>query len=420
MGVFRHAAGALSAIACLGAVPGHAVDEDGPYYLGNAVPRRNVPPPTTGCTAVGKVWAPISPDPSLPFVSRISWDWCQELCNKSTVTLASGMAAPCVHFAFFPDGKCYLQGPDAVLTDADRCNSTAPCDHDYQVVSGPADCGHESLWAVPPVTKEPVTKEVATTSAGLLLAKRPMSKLKHAGEGETCNGSLPPQFAILCADGLTCVTDGLNGSPGICRPEASTSQRAPSPMMIVDPPPENATIVGQYYVPHIMEGTSKTIAPSWRACMEICASNPSCKHFGYWPDGGCHQQAGDAKLTQAICDNSEPSCDGLQVISGPRDIGDKSLWPVLAQSMRAKSQEPQAQHDRGAVLASSGGTKMETTSESGGLPVVSILVGVLAAAVIAAGAGFYAWSRGLHDEDASDEEEGEDYDDGPSKPLRGA
>lgn len=38
------------------------------------------------------------------------------------------------------------------------------------------------------------------------------------GEGEVCNGSLPPQFATICAEGLTCVRDNPNllGSPGIC------------------------------------------------------------------------------------------------------------------------------------------------------------------------------------------------------------
>ena len=41
------------------------------------------------------------------------------------------------------------------------------------------------------------------------------------GEGDECNGSLPPEFATICAEGLTCVTSGVPGASGTCQAEAS-------------------------------------------------------------------------------------------------------------------------------------------------------------------------------------------------------
>lgn len=40
---------------------------------------------------------------------------------------------------------------------------------------------------------------------------------KVVGAGESCNGSLPPEYATICEDGLTCVRDDDRlGSSGVC------------------------------------------------------------------------------------------------------------------------------------------------------------------------------------------------------------
>lgn len=176
----------------------------GHWYIGSAVPDRNVAPPTSGCTALGKIWAPLSPDPAMPFFSRVSWDWCQDLCNRSTVTLPTGMAVACAHFAFFPDGKCFLQGPDATLQEADRCNTTVSCEHDFQVVSGPADCALTSMWAVPP----PTSRVVTTTTPPAATAKPEPTIIL---EGGACLDGTPP----FCKAGLVCA--GAAGQEGICK-----------------------------------------------------------------------------------------------------------------------------------------------------------------------------------------------------------
>merc|ERR1712012_849268 len=46
-------------------------------------------------------------------------------------------------------------------------------------------------------------------------------KVKTAAEGEKCNPSLPPGSAILCAEGLVCISP-LLGADGVCK-------RAPAP-----------------------------------------------------------------------------------------------------------------------------------------------------------------------------------------------
>jgi hypothetical protein len=44
-----------------------------------------------------------------------------------------------------------------------------------------------------------------------------MGSPKIVGAGEECNGSLPPEYATLCEEGLTCVRDNDRlGSSGIC------------------------------------------------------------------------------------------------------------------------------------------------------------------------------------------------------------
>jgi len=78
-----------------------------------------------------------------------------------------------------------------------------------------------------------------------------------------------------------------------------------------------------------MIGTARTITPNWRSCMDLCASNAFCQHFGYWPDGGCNQQGSDSMLIKAQCLDGEETCAGLEVISGPRDFSDKALWPAV-------------------------------------------------------------------------------------------
>ncbi len=49
------------------------------------------------------------------------------------------------------------------------------------------------------------------------------------GAGEECNASLPPEYATLCADDLTCVLDSARlGSSGICMTSGQLGDRCDS------------------------------------------------------------------------------------------------------------------------------------------------------------------------------------------------
>lgn len=59
------------------------------------------------------------------------------------------------------------------------------------------------------------------TGAPYVCTKRMLRQVpdgpKMVGEGETCNGSLPPEFATICKDGLLCIQQTpLDGAPGVC------------------------------------------------------------------------------------------------------------------------------------------------------------------------------------------------------------
>jgi len=335
------------------------------YYLGNANPRRNVPPPTTGCTVLGKIYSPVNPgNIGSQFHNQISWDWCQHACAGATVVELDGTAGPCQHFAFFPDGKCYLQGANTSLIDPPNCTEAMPCEHGFPVISGPPDCANNATWAVPP-----------------------RNSPKLVGEGAECNGSLPPQYATICMTGLYCnAPSGKMGATGTCvkgtqpplaipvaapiqtinvptppplttlppvtvaapkavvvsTPEpttitATTTTPAPTTTATTttttqEPLPAGAVVVGYYYSPFEMPGTARTVAlGGWKECQQLCAANVFCDHFAYWPnDDGCMHQGNNVTLVKATCLLSNATdCPGMHVITGPRNLTDQATWPDL-------------------------------------------------------------------------------------------
>lgn len=466
------------------------IDPMSVFYEGNAVPGRNVPP-MPGCTAKGKTYDPITPrGPNHPWTKQNGWDWCQHYCNLNKVTDVYGTIYPCKSWAFFPDGRCYLQGVDTKLVEASDCNSTHACDHDFEVITGPPDCNNVSSWIYPPqpgqVTPAPTTPlstpapvTVATTIAAPVattvaptepptLPETTTEKPKEpkiVGMGEKCNGSIFP--GTLCAEGLNCLADvQMPGAWGICTqptttPADKSHEKMTTTLPTVPPPPvmatlpsteattpapiapattiqvvtvattvqevttadplAGATLLGYYYEPTAV----KTPTPDWRSCAALCASNVFCQNFGYWPDGLCHQQHGDnITFVKAICPEDGSDCPGSKVISGPRDLTDKSLWPNPALAVSSSHQTdkevtvitdtppvvappPDTTHNREVEVHTSG------AGSSGWGP---LLIGLLAFLVVGCGA-FAAYQKGVcsdnygeSDEEEYDEEEAEDSD----------
>jgi len=140
--------------------------------------------------------------------------------------------------------------------------------------------------------------------------------------------------------------------------------------------------------------------------MQLCVGNPFCQHFGFWPDGGCMLQGGDAKLVKAACDASQPDCPGERVVTGPRDLADETLWPRLA--------APTADREVDVVEV----VEDVPTATSSPFP-GRLVLGALGLAAL--GAVFFASRKGLCEaEDDEDEQSGEDEEvDGLAKPLAG-
>jgi len=103
------------------------------------------------------------------------------------------------------------------------------------------------------------------------------------------------------------------------------------------------------YVPLNMPGTDRTTEENANACQRRCQKNPSCKHFTFWPDGGCHIQDGSAKAEKGQdITAGPPNCP---VIKTPRQccfyLGDNTEAVVRigtsfissAQAMQALDQE---------------------------------------------------------------------------------
>lgn len=331
------------------------------FYLGSAVPNRNIPPPTSGCTALGKTWQPLS---AAPFASRTSWDWCQQSCATEKVTSIDGSIAPCEHFAFFPDGRCYLQGAGAVLKESLECSQAHPCEHGFAVVSGPADCNNTAMWAVPPVG--------ATTAP--------------ATEGGADNAGAIAGAAVGAAAAGAAVGAGA----------AAGAAATPAPL-------PKGVIKGFYYSPRDMPGTLRVLSANWEACMNLCASNLACKHFGFWPDGGCHQQGNNATLTKATCSEEESvNCTQLGVVSGPRDLSDESLWAPPMEWVDSRTTGIKPKPLAGASREVDVEAPKETPVQHGGFPLVWI--GVLAAILLVVYGFSRGWFGGSDDEDDSDRE----------------
>jgi len=504
------------------------------YYPGNAVPKRNMPP-TEGCTVTGKIFKPLTPVPETmehPFVTRVGWDWCQNSCARAQVTDLYGSSYPCQHFAFFPDGKCYLGGKNAVLEDADNCNATNPCEHGFQVISGPPSCANKSNWVFPPVataagsaattaapteaapttvvaetvaptTAAPTTvapetvaptaaapettapetaapetdaataaaataaAATATAAATAIAAPTAESAAKTLAKGADCQTGGTP-----CEDGLICLGGEVVGVAGVCTESGPKDVAVVAPVVVdptvvtmaptvtmtspttvtmtmvatttAPPPPANSTIVGYYYEPHNMDGTARITTPNWDMCYQLCKSNVFCEHFGYWPDGGCHQQGSNVTLVKASekCQNTT-DCPGLEVISGPRDLSDEKLWPSVDLAKLGAAGAAAAAAASAAAAAVPAPAPPVTTIDDKTEPVVSSsgpndvqlrkgeessgggsgwLVGLLVVLGLA-GAAYAAYSMGLfgdgYDKYDDDDDNDEDPEDGEGSPYGG-
>eukprot|EP00446_Apocalathium_sp_SHHI-4_P084510 CAMPEP_0177478298 /NCGR_PEP_ID=MMETSP0369-20130122/24608_1 /TAXON_ID=447022 ORGANISM="Scrippsiella hangoei-like, Strain SHHI-4" /NCGR_SAMPLE_ID=MMETSP0369 /ASSEMBLY_ACC=CAM_ASM_000364 /LENGTH=482 /DNA_ID=CAMNT_0018953711 /DNA_START=17 /DNA_END=1465 /DNA_ORIENTATION=- len=421
------------------------------YWEGNTVPNRDVPP-MPGCTVYGKVYWPLAQFPLTDnsYTLQNGWDWCQKLCKDSLLPTANGSYVPCAHFAYFPDGKCFLQDSNTTLVEAPACGTLHPCENNFEVVSGPADCKNKASWVFPPggVTPEigpepgitsteaptfpptlppptlppfvpptlpptlppmptlaPVPSPAPVVIAAPVLVDvpeattlRPLAKL-----GESCNPTLSPPYEINCEEGLDCITadPSMMGASGICSvPETTTTTTTAGPT--VPPPPPGATIVGYLYTPHTMEGTVKAYTSDWYACYNLCVSNPLCQHFGYWPDEGCHQQGNNAMLVKATCNATTPDCPGLKVLSGPRNLTDRALWPVVPTGQALGNADVSAP-----VFAAQ--TMVAADSGGGGMPTLVIL-GLIATMIIGGGALAAYQTGALNSVLGNNPGEGEDLD----------
>jgi len=159
-----------------------------------------------------------------------------------------------------------------------------------------------------------------------------------------------------------------------------------------------------------MTGTARIPTANWEACRQLCFSNPFCEHFGYWPDGGCHQQGSNATLVSAAdkCKNTT-NCSGLEVISGPRDLSMVNLWPKLSLSHAAEPVASTAAPD----AVDDGIDMRQSEASSGGSSSVGWVLGVIALLAIVGGL-YAAYSMGLFGEngcgdyDEYSDAEGED------------
>lgn len=72
-----------------------------------------------------------------------------------------------------------------------------------------------------------MVRHTSLVVAVAVLACRSSVAVEYAKEGERCNGSLPPEYAVLCEDGLVCKTKtGLLGAWGTCgRPQTEDKPR---------------------------------------------------------------------------------------------------------------------------------------------------------------------------------------------------
>uniref|UniRef100_A0A6U9QC35 Apple domain-containing protein n=1 Tax=Zooxanthella nutricula TaxID=1333877 RepID=A0A6U9QC35_9DINO len=451
------------------------------YYLGNFVPRRNVPP-MKGCTVLGKVYWPITPDMfAKPYTIQHGWDWCQHKCENMWVSELDGTAAPCTHFAFYPDGKCFLQGKNVTLETAPECNMTNPCEHGFPVVSGPKTCDDQKLWAVPPA--DPTPPPTYTTTPEPTTTTTPP---KLAGEGERCTPSLPPPYNVRCEEGLNCNTNGLLGAPGICSSkvglggecdinlgpsatklcldslECGTKPGAPpgapgvcqelttatdesensdtvvaAPVVVAPPPPPTtvttttvtttsttvtvstttttkdlppagATITGWYYTPLGLQLS----APGWRGCTDLCKADVFCQHFVYYPHSSvCRTTGKDVFLQKATCENNETDCAELGVISGPRNLTDKALWPKIPVETTAPP----------ATVAERAVDIIQDAGDGGGGGASPLLIVLVLALLGVLGTGVYGYNQGWFGGDSDDDDE-EQYSDEESdgKPFAGS
>lgn len=136
----------------------------------------------------------------------------------------------CMHFTYWRDRGCHLQ------------DAWVQREHDREALSGPASC------------EAPFLSGNASSDIG-----------QHA-EG----------FA-----------DAPSPTPG--------PTPAPSPAATPEPSSEAFCFEsGKRWEPKNMDGQGRTSEQSQLKCQVRCATTPNCRHFSYWPDGGCHLQDGNA------------------------------------------------------------------------------------------------------------------------------
>ncbi|CAK9029654.1 unnamed protein product [Durusdinium trenchii] len=98
---------------------------------------------------------------------------------------------------------------------------------------------------------------------------------------------------------------------------------------------EGCFLQGVFYAePHMMPGTERSKMLSAVECQRRCANVEGCRHFTYWPDGGCLLTDATSKPHAAPYEFSEtivgpPSCHpALQVAKLPADTAAQQSVPA--------------------------------------------------------------------------------------------
>eukprot|EP00928_Gymnodinium_smaydae_P083390 TRINITY_DN6662_c0_g1_i2.p2 TRINITY_DN6662_c0_g1~~TRINITY_DN6662_c0_g1_i2.p2 ORF type:complete len:139 (+),score=12.96 TRINITY_DN6662_c0_g1_i2:63-479(+) len=88
--------------------------------------------------------------------------------------------------------------------------------------------GEECNGTLPPEHAKLCNKGFECSTSGLLgaggICKKKAKGPYYVGEGEKCSGALPPQYVTLCKEGFKCATSGLAGAGGICKKVATEAE----------------------------------------------------------------------------------------------------------------------------------------------------------------------------------------------------
>lgn len=299
----------------------------------------------------------------------------------------------CVHFTWYPEGRCLLgdhsalrvgstrawSGPRAcVVTCAEaegttyrpaaapsqeptlehwpaacqsRCGASAGCAHfmwlpngtchllDGSAVKVPAEAALEGVVVGPPIC------EAACHQADTIYT--PLDMVGHSPSLESTAADC--QARCRSIEGCRHFTYDPDQR---CHLEDAYAVKAYEPGRLAGPAictaPGSCIAKGYYYEP---VGTTQVQASDWQQCQRLCAAGGACERFSFWPGGGCvllDRAGGGARLANASeeCERRrasapEAACDGREVVSGPRGCGPE-FYALYARAGGAAGGEPPA------------------------------------------------------------------------------